>query len=148
MNHRQIGRCGELLVQYKLLLLGIESAPMTTDSGIDLAAFSATDHKVLTIQVKANEQPKRGGGKGRLALDWWIDARCPAEAAAMVDLSTNTVWVFTMLEVAKFAQQHSSGRHHLYMYVDPKVALRSGRLARVSDFDAFLLERRLAGLFA
>lgn len=34
----QIGRCGELLVQYHLLKLGIESAPMTTDSGVDRLA--------------------------------------------------------------------------------------------------------------
>jgi len=32
----QIGRAGELLVQQRLLLFGIESAPLTTDTGIDL----------------------------------------------------------------------------------------------------------------
>jgi hypothetical protein len=32
----QIGQCGVLFLQFKLLLRGIESAPMTTDSGIDL----------------------------------------------------------------------------------------------------------------
>jgi hypothetical protein len=55
--------------------------------------------------------------------------------------------VVNMKEVANLAQQHSSGRHHLYMYVDPKVSIRSGRLARVGDFDDFLLERRVSGLF-
>jgi len=29
-----------LLVQYRLLLLGVESAPMSTDTGIDLVAYS------------------------------------------------------------------------------------------------------------
>lgn len=32
----QIGRCGELLVQYALPSRGVESAPMSTDTGIDL----------------------------------------------------------------------------------------------------------------
>jgi hypothetical protein len=36
----QIGRAGELLVQEQLLLHGIESAPLTTDTGIDLVAYS------------------------------------------------------------------------------------------------------------
>jgi hypothetical protein len=38
MTKQQIGKSGELLVQYKLLLHGIESSPLTTDSGIDLVA--------------------------------------------------------------------------------------------------------------
>lgn len=42
----QIGRCGELLVQYLLLLRGIESAPMTTDSGIDLVAYAAKTEQI------------------------------------------------------------------------------------------------------
>jgi hypothetical protein len=36
----QIGRAGELFVQQKLLLNGIDSSPLTTDYGIDLVAFS------------------------------------------------------------------------------------------------------------
>jgi len=36
---QQIGRCGELLVQYILLKHRIESAPLTTDVGIDLVAY-------------------------------------------------------------------------------------------------------------
>ncbi|SLM45109.1 hypothetical protein NSND_62542 [Nitrospira sp. ND1] len=40
LSTAQIGKCGELLVQYRLLLLGVESAPMSTDTGIDLVAYS------------------------------------------------------------------------------------------------------------
>lgn len=57
MKAAQIGKCGELLVQYQLLLRGIESAQLTTDSGIDLVAYSPKNEKPLTIQVKANLQP-------------------------------------------------------------------------------------------
>ena len=51
-------------MQYKLLKLGIESAPMTTDAGIDLVAFAPAAQRAVTIQVKANDAPKPGGGRG------------------------------------------------------------------------------------
>lgn len=147
MNKQQIGRCGELLVQLRLLLLGVESSPMTTDYGIDLVAFSQFSNKATTIQVKTNEKPKPGGGKGKLALDWWISINCPAEIDALVDLSKNRVWLFTHNELKKFAQQKPKGRLHFYMYVDPDVIIRSGKLGRVEDFDRYLLENRGPSLF-
>jgi hypothetical protein len=61
---QQIGRMGELLVQYELLSQGIDSARMTTDSGIDLVAYSGVKGRSFTIQVKTNLTPKPGGGKG------------------------------------------------------------------------------------
>lgn len=87
----QIGRCGEFLVQYRLLLLGVESAPMSTDAGIDLVAYSPTMTGAKTIQVKTNLKPKPGGGKGKNALDWWIPENSPAELVALVDLSEQRV---------------------------------------------------------
>lgn len=146
MGTQQIGRSGELLVQYKLLKLGYESAPMTTDSGIDLVVFSSSLQRALTIQVKANAGPKRGGGKGKLALDWWIAEDCPSELAAFVDISADRVWIFTKPEVAAFSQQHSSGRFHLYMYVDSTVKIRGSKRALQTDFDDFLLESRVKHL--
>ena len=75
LSTAQIGKCGELLVQYRLLLLGVESAPMSTDTGIDLVAYSPATLQPVTIQVKTNLKPKPGGGKGKLALDWWVPER-------------------------------------------------------------------------
>jgi hypothetical protein len=60
----QIGRSGDLLVQYRLLKHGIESALMTTDSGIDLVAYAPRDKKAVTIQVKSNQGGRREGQKG------------------------------------------------------------------------------------
>jgi hypothetical protein len=140
MSTLRIGRCGEILVQYKLLKLGIESAPMTTDSGVDLVAFSPESQRAVTVQVKANYAPKPGGGRGKLALDWWIPDHCPSELAAFVDVSTDSAWLMTKAELSSFAQQHSNGRYHLYMYVDPTSKPRSTRLVMRSDFDAHLLE--------
>jgi hypothetical protein len=105
---RQIGKLGELLVQYKLLKFGIESAHLTTDSGIDLVAYSSGGKKPLTIQVKANLKPKPGGGRGKPALDWWVPDNSPAEIFAFVDASQNQVWLFTKPELKKmgFRQRH------------------------------------------
>jgi hypothetical protein len=52
LTTQHIGAAGELLVQYKLLKHGIDSARLTTDSGIDLVAYSPKDNKANTIQVK------------------------------------------------------------------------------------------------
>jgi len=75
---QQIGKAGELIVQQKLLLMGIESAPLTTDSGIDLVTYSKNKDDALTGQVKSNLELKPAGGKGKLALDWWIPDDTPA----------------------------------------------------------------------
>ena len=82
-NTQQIGRAGELLVQFRLLRLGVESAPMTTDSGIDLVAFNPATESAVTVQVKANDRPKPGAGKGKPALDWWIPTDCPPQSSRL-----------------------------------------------------------------
>ncbi|MGE4545392.1 MAG: hypothetical protein AB7D06_14920 [Pedobacter sp.] len=125
MNTQQIGRAGELLVQYELLKFGIESAPLTTDSGIDLVAFAANHNKALTIQVKANEKLKPGGGQGPLALDWWLRVNSPAELVALVDLSENRIWLFSHEEFASLAQQESKERLHFYMCLEDEVRSKS-----------------------
>lgn len=140
MKTAQIGKCGELLVQYKLLLLCIESAPLTTDSGIDLVAYSPQNKIPVTIQVKTNLRAKRGGGKGKEALDWWVPEDNPAKCVALVDLSTERVWLLSQVDISKLSQQKSNGRYHFYMYIDPKVTPRSGRLAHSYDFEKYLLQ--------
>src|SRR5450759_1788059 len=132
----QIGKCGELLVQYRLLLLGIESAPMSTDTGVDLVAYSPKLTQAITIQVKTNLQPKPGGGKGKAALDWWVAENNSASLVALVDLATEKVWLLKREELAELAQQRSSGRFHIYMYTDPTAKPRvQGRLAHSYEFE-------------
>ena len=53
----QIGKCGELLVQYRLLLLGIEAAPMSTDAGIDLVATRPISKRPLPFKSKPTSNP-------------------------------------------------------------------------------------------
>jgi hypothetical protein len=139
----QIGRAGELLVQYRLLLLGIESAPMSTDSGIDLVAYSPMAQRPRTVQVKANLKAKPGGGKGKAALDWWVPEDTPAELIALVDLSEQRLWIFERTEFSRHAQQHSGGRHHIYMYTDPAAKPRKMEKAvHVHEFQRYLVPDR------
>jgi hypothetical protein len=147
LTSQQIGRLGELLVQYELLQLGIDSAPMTTDAGVDLVAYSADKQRAFTIQVKTNLAPKPGGGKGSLALDWWVGENCSAELFALVDVSTRRIWILTRQELASAAQQRSSGRLHFYMYTDREA--ESVAYARNGDarFSEFLLSSRASVLF-
>jgi hypothetical protein len=148
LNSQQIGKAGELLVQYKLLLLGIESAPMTTDLGIDLVAFSPSKQDAITIQVKTNLKPKPGGGKGKLALDWWIPDNSPAQLITVTDLSKERVWMFKLAEVQKLAQQHPKGRCHLCMTIDP--TMRPSKQERLNfdyEFERYRLENRYHEFF-
>lgn len=148
LSTAQIGKCGELLVQYRLLLLGIESAPMSTDTGIDLVAYARGRKHPATIQVKANLKPKPGGGKGRAAIDWWLPDDSPAELVAFVNLESQVVWLMTHAEVQEYAQQHSGGRHHLYMYTDPAASPKKlDRPVYVYEFEGFRLENRANKLF-
>lgn len=144
----QIGRCGELLVQYALLSHGVESAPMSTDTGIDLVAFSPVSKLPSTIQVKTNLAAKPGGGRGALLLDWWLRESSPAQLVALVDMTAPRIWLFTHAEVADLAQQKTAGgRMHIFMKLEASRLRKDGRLQQVKDFDSFLLEKRVAALF-
>jgi len=141
LSKQQIGKCGELLVQYKLLLKGIESAPLTTDSGVDLVAYAQQNERPITIQVKTNLKAKPSGGKGKLALDWWVPENSTAELFALADLSTQRVWLMNMKELQELAQQKSNGRFHIYMYIDDTVKpTKSNRIVFANEFEKYLLE--------
>jgi hypothetical protein len=145
---RHIGAAGELLVQYKLIKLGVDSSRMTTDSGIDLVAYSNKGEKAYTIQVKTKEQPALAGGKGKRALGWFLRNDSPAELIATVDLETDRVWLFTFQQFRELAQQHSEkGNLQLYMYVDRPMRTKHHR-AHISQFDEFLLENHINKLFS
>ena len=148
ISSRQIGASGELLVQYKLLKLGIDSAAMTTNSGVDLVAYSPKNSRSFTIQVKTQEQPSPGGGgNGKLSLAWNLRDSSPAELVAVTDLSTDSVWLFTHAEYEHHAQQHSDkGILKLYMYVDESVNTKK-EMALKSQFDSFRIERRVITFF-
>lgn len=129
LGTQAIGAAGELLVQYQLLKLGIDSARLTTDSGIDLVMYVPGHQTAATIQVKANVSPKPAGGKGKLLLSWPFPDDSPAQWLAGVDMSTDSVWLFPMDQARQLAQQkHTNGTRLLYFYTDESVGPKSLRL--------------------
>lgn len=121
---------------------------MSTDSGIDLVAYAPSCKYPVTIQVKTNLKPKPGGGKGRAAVDWWLPENSPAGLVAFVNLESQAVWVMSHAEVQKYAQQHSNGKYHLYMYTDPTASPKKGNhQVHAYEFEAFRLENRACKLF-
>jgi hypothetical protein len=63
LTTQHIGAYGQLLVQAQLLRLGIDSARMTSDSGIDLLAYDPDNGISFSVQVKTREPEKAGKGK-------------------------------------------------------------------------------------
>lgn len=148
LTTQQIGKSGELLVQLKLLLKGIESAPLTTDSGIDLVAYSDKNKEAITIQVKTNLKPKPSGGIGKMHLDWWIPDDSKVDLYAFVDLESSRVWIIPTPETSNLAQQNPEGRYHFFMAIDPTAKPRKdGKKVHDYDFQGYLLENKAHELF-
>ena len=147
LSRRHIGKAGELLVQYKLIKHGIDSSAMTTDAGVDLVTYSPRNKQAYTIQVKTQEKPTPGGGKGKLAIGWYLNETSPADLVAVTDLSTDSMWLFTHSEFTTFAQQHSSkGIYQLYMYVDETIKTKKEKALK-SQFNDYLIEKRFKTFF-
>ena len=114
---QQIGKCGELLVQYILLKHGVESAPLTTDPGIDLVAFPNVKaspeerRKPLTIQVKTSRHLGTAGDKW---LEWQIPEDCPADYIAAVDFHRDKFWLIATEEFKQVARRSARGRLRLW----------------------------------
>lgn len=145
MNTQHIGAAGELLVQYRLLKLGIDSARLTTDAGIDLVVYAPANRSALTVQVKANLGPKPSGGTGPLSRAWYFPHACPAQLLALVALDVDIVWIFKIDEARNLAQQHSEkGMRQLYWRKD-RVYGTASRFE--DDMDGYRLERRAGVLF-
>ena len=147
MTTQHIGAAGELLVQYRLLKVGIDSARLTTDAGIDLVVYAPGSAEATTVQVKANLAAKPAGGKGQLSRGWDFPHACPAQLMALVALDSDCVWLFTMPEARDLAQQHSpKGIRKLYWFVEPPTGGAAGARHEV-EMSQFLLENRAPLLF-
>lgn len=149
MSALHIGAAGELLVQYRLLKLGLDSARLTTDAGTDLVVYSSVGNTALTVQVKAKERPTPAGGSGPLAASWSFRHDTNVDLLAFVLLSADAVWVFTAEEARALAQQHRhDGSRLLYWFtgIGPK-RLSPTQLFQ-ADHEEHLLERKMPSLLA
>jgi hypothetical protein len=144
---QHIGAAGELLVQYRLLKVGIDSARLTTDAGIDLVVYAPGRAEATTVQVKTNLAPRPAGGKGQLSRGWDFPDACPAQLLALVVLDTDRAWLFTIAEARDLAQQHSpKGSRKLYWLLDPPPGRASGA-RHEEQMTQYLLEGRAPQFF-
>lgn len=139
---QQIGKCGELLVQYKLLKCGIESSSLTTDAGVDLVAFDKVKQKAVTIQVKTSTHHSAPGEKW---LEWWISDDCPADYVALVDLDHDKCWLIST-EQFKQVGHRSGGGHRVWWYI-PEHRPERARVRPEEDFSIFEMDAAIPGIF-
>jgi hypothetical protein len=94
----QTGVWGELLVQQDLLELGIDSARMTTDYGIDLVAFDREAKRAFSIQVKTTSFDLKMTER---RPDWKVkrEKLQQADLFAFALLNTKEVWYISRVEL-------------------------------------------------
>lgn len=145
---QHIGAAGELLVQYRLVKLGIDTARLTTDSGVDLVAYAPGSASAVTIQVKTQTAPSPSGGKGAMSIGFFFPDDLRAQLLAVTLLSSDAVWLFTRDEARALAQQHNAkGMRQLYWYMEPRPVRVASPPLHAGDVEPYLLERRVADLF-
>lgn len=144
LNKQQVGKCGELLVQYELLRQGIESAPMTTDYGIDLLAFDPETHKAVSIQVKASGRHEDSTSRW---VEWNMPEECIADYVAVVDIERDMIWLFTKNEFNSITTSTGGDGRRLWWYV-PGHKPPTSRLTREEkDFVGNKIDAVISTLF-
>ena len=81
-----------------------------------------------------------------MLLSWDLRETSPAQMVAIVDLSTERVWLFRDEEFDKVAQQNKGGNRKFFIYTDPEARPKEGRLSMDSDFEGHLIEARIEEL--
>jgi hypothetical protein len=142
-----IGLSGKSFAQAMLMREGLPTS--IGKEGIDLVVRLTKPRRQFLVFVVTNLQPKRAGGKGKEALDWWIPEKLPVDIVACVDLSALRIWLFERDELPRLAQQRTASKYHLYMYTDKEVALRGKKSMKFDyEFERYRLENRVyRGLF-
>jgi len=148
LSTQQIGKCGELLVQYIFLKHGIESAPLTTDPGIDLVAFPNVKvapeerRKPLTIQVKT---PTHLGRPDDKWLEWQIPEDCPADYIAAVDWGRNKFWLIRTEKFKQMAYHTTKRRLRLWWSLPGYESKRAKR--KEEQFKEYEMEAAIPKVF-
>jgi len=145
LGTQAIGAAGELLVQYQLLKHGIDSARLTTDSGIDLVMYVPGTSEAFTVQVKAIGQPfPDGGPTGPITVGWSLPRTCKAQWLAGVDVSRDMVWLFRIEEALQLAKGNTADVF-LYWRLQPNPR---GRIESESAFEEYRLDNVIASVVA
>ena len=145
LNKRQVGRCGELLVQYMLLKRGIESASLTTDPGVDLVAFRDVKQKPVTIQVKTSTH--LGDTPVIKWIRWDIGADCPAEYIALVDLERNKSWLISMKDLWEITERPIDKDCWLWWYVPEHEPEYTRKREKEEEFKEYEMDAAIFKVF-
>ncbi|WP_137244047.1 hypothetical protein [Plantibacter flavus] len=146
---QHIGAAGELLVQYRLLKHGIDSARLTTDSGVDLVAYLPASNQALTVQVKTQRRPRPSGGTGPLSVGWFFPHDLKADFLAVALLDSDDVWVFSRDEARELAQEHSArGIRQIHWLIEPKSRIDGTARRSARDVEHFQVDAYVARWFS
>lgn len=138
LGTQAIGAAGELFVQYHLIKRGIDSARLTTDSGIDLAMYIPGTREAHTIQVKATSTNYPFGADSPPQLWWPFPVSCKAQWLAAVDLVRDLVWMLPIEDAVREARgKDSKGVTTLMWYIGEKPP--RAKIKAEADFDQYRL---------
>jgi hypothetical protein len=133
LGGQAIGAAGELLVQYRLIKRGIDSARLTTDSGIDLVMYIPGTRDAHTVQIKTIVNPFLDGGTGPLIVGWEFPRTCKAQWLAGVDISRDRLWLFPIEDALRHARGNTP-KVMLYWRLEPP---RGSVVGIESDFENY-----------
>ena len=142
LGGQAIGAAGELLVQYRLIKRGIDSARLTTDSGIDLVMYIPGTTEAHTVQVKTIVKPFLDGGTGPLVAGWVLPRTCKAQWLAGVDISRDRVWLFPIEDALRHAR---GSKKDVWLYWRLELP-RGSKVGVESDFDEYDFDTVIDGL--
>ena len=90
----------------------------------------------------------QAGGKGPLAIDWYVPTKNTANYLAFVYYEKKQVWIFNMKDLEKLYKkgqcQKASGKYHLSMYLEENK--KSKKIKFRKFYDKYLLENKLKEL--
>lgn len=146
LGTQAIGAAGQLLVQYRLLKHGIDSARLTTDSGIDLVMYVPGTHEAHTVQVKATSTHFPYGKDSAPQLWWPFPVACKAQWLAAVDLMRDLVWLLPIDVALQVARGNSKGTTTLMWYIGEKPTRAT--IPAEADLDQYMLDNMIPGIIA
>jgi len=127
--------CAKDLVLYRLSRLGVDAGALRAGPHL----LARRTGRPVTIQLNVVESGSRTGR----TCEWLIDEVFSADLVALVDLSSERVWLMTPYEVGELSKLGEDGKRRLYTYADPTLDLeKTGHIVFSGDFERYALERQ------
>ena len=98
----------------------------------------------IKIRIKTRENPKHGGGNGKLCLAWIVRENFQTDYVALIDISSKRIWLMDKNEIYENAQQFKNGVYRIYMYIEHNVKIRNKKERNfVDDFNEWRLNNKI-----